>query len=82
MSLIINAILGLIAGVIAKFIMKTGPSSLIFTACLGIAGSIVGTMIGQMLGMYKSHNDAAGIIFSVLGAMLLLWAYGKFFVKK
>ncbi len=81
MSLIINAIIGLIAGIVAKMIMKTGPSGMLLTACLGIAGSILGTFIGQTLGLYK-RGDIAGFIASVIGAVILLWGYGKFVAKK
>ncbi len=82
MDLIINALIGVVVGFIAKSIMKTGPSGFLLTACLGIAGSMVGTYAGKMLGMYKTTGDIAGFIASVLGAMLLLFVYGKFIAKK
>jgi uncharacterized membrane protein YeaQ/YmgE (transglycosylase-associated protein family) len=81
MDLLVNAIVGLIVGVLAKWIMKTGPSGLILTACLGIAGSMVGTVLFRAIGLDKA-GDGVGIIGSVIGAVILLWAYGKFLVKK
>ncbi len=81
MSLIFNVIAGLIAGFLAKALMKTGPSGVILTACLGIAGSIVGALLFGLVGLDKA-GDGVGIIGSVIGAVLLLWGYGKFVAKK
>jgi uncharacterized membrane protein YeaQ/YmgE (transglycosylase-associated protein family) len=80
MDLIVNAIVGLIVGVVAKWIMKTGPSGILLTACLGIAGSIVGGILFNAIGL--GSGGASGIIGSVIGAVLLLWGYGKFLAKK
>ncbi len=79
-SLIGNVIAGLIAGFLAKAIMKTGPDGWIMTAVLGIAGSIVGGLLFNLVGV--GAGGASGIIGSIIGAVLLLWAYGKFMPKK
>lgn len=68
-------IAGLIVGVLAKLVMPgRDPGGIIITILLGIAGAIVGTFIGRAIGFYGT-NQGAGIIMSVLGAMLLLWIY-------
>ncbi len=68
-------IIGLIVGALAKFIMPgKDPGGIIVTILLGIAGSFVGTLIGRTLGFYGS-GQGAGIIMSLLGAILLLWIY-------
>jgi len=68
-------IIGFIAGVIAKFIAPGGgPSGFWLTAILGIAGAIVATFIGQMLGWY-AEGQPAGFIASVVGAVVLLVIY-------
>jgi uncharacterized membrane protein YeaQ/YmgE (transglycosylase-associated protein family) len=68
-------IIGLIVGAIAKFIMPgKDPGGIIITILIGIAGSFVGTLIGRALGFYGS-GQGAGIIMSILGAVLLLWIY-------
>jgi uncharacterized membrane protein YeaQ/YmgE (transglycosylase-associated protein family) len=68
-------IIGLIVGAIAKLIMPgRDPGGIIITILIGIAGSFVGTLIGRALGFY-SAGQGAGIIMSILGAVLLLWIY-------
>lgn len=68
-------IVGLIVGAIAKLLMPgRDPGGFIITILLGIAGSFVGTLIGRTLGLYGS-GQGAGIIMSILGAVLLLWIY-------
>lgn len=82
MNLLYTAIIGLIAGAIAKFLMPgKDPGGLIITTVLGIAGAFVGTWIGQTVGWYQA-GATAGFVASVVGAMLLLWAYRMFSGRK
>ena len=68
-------IAGLVVGVLAKLVMPgRDPGGIIITILLGIAGAIVGTFIGRAIGFYGA-NQGAGIIMSILGAMVLLWIY-------
>jgi uncharacterized membrane protein YeaQ/YmgE (transglycosylase-associated protein family) len=68
-------IIGLVVGAIAKLVMPgKDPGGIIVTILLGIAGSFVGTLIGRALGLYRP-GQGAGIIMSILGAVLLLWIY-------
>ncbi len=77
-----TVVIGFIAGSIAKFFMGgKGPSGFLFTAVLGIAGSIVATIIGQTMGLYK-EGSPAGMIASVVGAVILLFVYGMVTKKK
>lgn len=71
-------IVGLIVGALAKLVMpgKDGGGIWI-TIALGIAGAFVGTMIGRLTGFY-AQNQAAGWIMSVIGAVVLLWAFRMF----
>ena len=82
MGLIWTIIVGLIVGAIARAIMPGAQTmGWIMTSLLGIGGSIVGGLISSMI--WKSPDGRfhpAGIILSVIGAMLLLWAYTKFAV--
>ena len=66
-------IVGLIAGVIAKSVMHV-QMTIFWTIVLGIIGSILG---GAITHMFSRPADArfhpAGIIFSTLGAILVLF---------
>ena len=75
MSIIWTIVIGFIVGLLAKLVMPgKDPGGIIVTILLGIAGSFVGTLIGRTLGLYRS-GQGAGIIMSILGAVLLLWIY-------
>jgi uncharacterized membrane protein YeaQ/YmgE (transglycosylase-associated protein family) len=70
-------VFGLIVGVIAKLLMPgPDPGGMLLTILLGVAGALLGGFLGRAIGLY-GPNDAAGIIMSVLGAILLLFAYRK-----
>ena len=70
-----TAIIGLIAGSIAKLLMPgKDPGGIVITILLGVAGSIAATFLGKLLGLYN-EGDSAGFIASILWAMLLLWIY-------
>lgn len=75
MSIIMTIVIGLIVGVVAKFLMPgRDPGGFIITALLGIVGSVVANYLGHAMGWY-SANDGAGFIASVIGAMILLGIY-------
>ena len=70
-------VFGLLVGVIAKLLMPgRDPGGMIVTMLLGIAGAVLGGFIGRAMGLY-GPQDAAGIFMSILGAVLLLFAYRK-----
>jgi len=68
-------IIGLVVGALAKLIMPgKDPGGFIVTSRLGIAGSLVATWLGRVVGLY-GEGQAAGFIMSVIGAILLLAIY-------
>jgi len=68
-------LIGLIIGVVAKFLMPgKDPGGFIITILLGVAGSVVATWLGRAIGWYQ-EGQSAGFIMSVLGAVLLLAIY-------
>ena len=73
-------IVGLVVGAIARWIMP-GVENMgwLMTALLGIAGSFVGGFIARLFS--KPADGAivhpAGLILSVIGAMILLYAARK-----
>ena len=71
-------IIGLIAGAIARWIMPgPDPMGWLGTIVLGIVGSLVG---GTILGLVAGGGlelSAAGIIGSILGALLVLFVWRR-----
>ncbi|TDK65359.1 GlsB/YeaQ/YmgE family stress response membrane protein [Sapientia aquatica] len=75
MHIIWTILIGLIAGVIAKFILPgNNPGGFILTSLLGIAGSVVATYLGHFVGWYQA-GESAGFIGAVVGAIVLLGLY-------
>lgn len=72
-------VIGLLGGAIAKAIMpgKQGGGWLA-TMLLGIAGALLGGFIGGLILdiSYSKIFSFGGLIFSVLGALLILFIYG------
>ena len=68
-------LIGLVIGAVAKLLMSgKDPGGFIVTMLLGIAGSLVATWLGRVVGLYQ-EGQSAGFIMSVAGAVLLLALY-------
>jgi uncharacterized membrane protein YeaQ/YmgE (transglycosylase-associated protein family) len=72
-------VLGLIVGILAKWIMPgPDPGGLVMTALLGIAGAFVGGFIGSQLGLGSFTGFNVGsLALATGGAVLLLWGHRK-----
>ncbi|MBD2811585.1 GlsB/YeaQ/YmgE family stress response membrane protein [Xenorhabdus sp. Vera] len=72
-------IFGLIAGILAKWIMPGNNSSgIIMTVILGIVGAVVGGYISTFFGMGKVDGFNFGsFIIAVVGAIIILFVYHK-----
>ncbi|HEX8713757.1 MAG TPA: GlsB/YeaQ/YmgE family stress response membrane protein [Terracidiphilus sp.] len=71
-------LIGLVVGALAKLIMPgKDPGGFIVTILLGIAGSLLATWVGQLVGWY-SAGQSAGFIMSLIGAIVLLAIYRLF----
>ncbi|TCB74779.1 GlsB/YeaQ/YmgE family stress response membrane protein [Acinetobacter sp. ANC 4173] len=80
-SLIVAIIVGFIAGLIARALHPgDDKAGFLVTTLLGIAGSLLATYGGRMLGLYADHV-AAGFIASVIGAIILLFIYNLIMKK-
>lgn len=82
MEIIGTIVIGLLAGLLARF-LKPGKDSMgwIMTILLGIAGSVFATYAGQALGWYEA-GEGAGFIGAVVGAIVLLVIWGAVTGKK
>ena len=75
MGLIWTAIVGLIAGALAKLIMPgKDPGGIWVTMGLGVLGALVANVLGGALGWYRGGHTA-GIIGSTVGAIIILAIY-------
>ncbi len=77
MSILFTIITGLIVGLIARFVLPGKQQmGLILTAALGVGGSLAASYLGQAFGWYTA-GQGAGLIASVIGAVILLLVVGK-----
>jgi uncharacterized membrane protein YeaQ/YmgE (transglycosylase-associated protein family) len=80
LHIIWSIIIGFIVGWIARAIMP-GVQHLGFiaTTILGIGGSLLGGLIARIFSKPApgSSFHPAGFILSIIGAIILLWAWGK-----
>lgn len=75
LELIWIIIIGAVVGALAKFVMPgSDPGGFFVTALLGMGGAVVATLLGRFMGLY-GPNQGAGFIASVIGAILVLFAY-------
>lgn len=87
MSWLWMLIVGLVVGIVAKFLMPgKDPGGFIVTGLLGIAGMFVGgwlcsVMFGTHIGATGSI-EPAGFIGGVIGALILLAIYRAFARKR
>ena len=77
MGIIAWAVLGLIAGAIAKAIMPgKDPGGIIITMVIGIIGAMLGGFLGNMIGWGTVNEfDFRSLILAIVGALILLWIY-------
>jgi len=83
MGILWTIIIGLVAGIVAKLILPNsgGPSGFVMTAVLGIVGAFVASFLGQALGLY-APGEGAGLIGAVVGAVIVLFAWGAFMRRR
>jgi uncharacterized membrane protein YeaQ/YmgE (transglycosylase-associated protein family) len=74
-SLIVAIVVGFIAGLIARALHPgEDKAGFLMTTVLGIAGSLLATYGGRLLGLY-GENSTAGFIASIIGAIIILFIY-------
>ena len=83
MGIIAWIIFGLLAGIIAKFIMPgKDPGGFVFTILIGIAGAVVGGFVGTLLGLGDVSGFNIGSFLIAVGGALLLLAGYRFFKNR
>ena len=75
MHILWTIFIGLVAGAIAKFIMPgKDPGGFIITILIGIAGALIATYLGHLIGWYQA-GQSAGFIGAIVGSILILLIY-------
>jgi uncharacterized membrane protein YeaQ/YmgE (transglycosylase-associated protein family) len=75
-------IIGFIAGAVAKLVMPgKDPGGFIITIALGVAGALLATFLGRLIGWYQ-QGESAGFIAAIVGAVILLVLYHLFKKKQ
>lgn len=80
LHIIWHIIVGFVVGLIARGIMPgMQQMGLIKTTLLGIVGGVIGGLIGRLFSKPEpgSAFHPAGFIMSIIGAILLLFIWGK-----
>lgn len=77
MGIITWILLGIVVGVLAKFLMPgRDPGGLLITILIGIAGAVVGGFIASSLGIGTVVGfDLRSLAIAIGGAMLLLFLH-------
>ncbi len=80
MGIISWIVLGLLVGVLAKWIMPgKDPGGFIVTTLIGIAGAVIGGFLSSALGFGDVTGfDLRSLAIAIAGALLLLYAYKTF----
>ena len=76
MSILWTILVGFVVGILAKLLHPGRENmGIIVTTLLGIAGSLIATFLGRLVGFYK-EGEAAGFLMALVGAIVLLVVYG------
>ncbi|WP_413520789.1 GlsB/YeaQ/YmgE family stress response membrane protein [Psychrobacter glacincola] len=82
MSFIWMIIVGLVAGLLARAIKPgSDPMGWIMTIVLGIVGAMLGGFVAGLVGI-NADGGFTGLIFSVIGAIILLFIYEMIMSKR
>jgi uncharacterized membrane protein YeaQ/YmgE (transglycosylase-associated protein family) len=70
-------VIGFVAGVIARLLMPgpNTPKGFVLTTLLGIAGALLATFVGHLVGLYRPPLQGAGFIGATVGAVAILFIW-------
>jgi len=81
MYIVWAVVVGFCVGLLARALVPgRDEAGFLVTTGLGISGAILGSIVGRVLGLY-GPQDAVGLVMSVVGAVLVLLAYRRFFAS-
>lgn len=82
MGLIYSLILGLIAGLLASWIMPGGAKGIIWNTILGLIGGVVGGWVFSLLGVAEGSGFWGQLVVAVIGAVILIAIYNAIAKRK
>ena len=74
-------LVGIVVGAIARLLMPGHANmGILMTGCLGVAGSFLGGFLSRLFSKPdpESKLHPAGIVMSVIGSLILLFAWSRF----
>ena len=76
MQVVWAIIAGAVVGLVARWISPSphNPRGFVLTTVLGIVGGVVATFLGRAIHLY-GPDEGAGIIASIVGAVIVLWVW-------
>lgn len=79
MDIIYWIVFGLIAGIIANFIMPSARGGIVWLIILGIVGAVVGGYLGRLFfGVSVTGFNVTSFIVAVAGSIIVLFVLGLF----
>lgn len=82
MSVIVALLVGLVAGIIASWLMPGGASGWIMNIILGLLGGFVGNWLFGLLDISVGSGIWGSLITAIIGACILIAIYNFFARKK
>ena len=82
MTLAMTIIIGLAIGTIVELLLPShSPAELVLAMLLGAAGALIARLLGERTGYYGT-DEPLGVIATVIGAVVILLAYGAVFKRE
>jgi len=82
MGLIYSLIIGLIAGLLASWIMPGGANGCIWNTVLGLLGGVVGGWVFSLLDVSAGTGVWGQLVVAVIGAIILIAIYNAITKRK
>ena len=82
MGLIWSLIVGLLAGLLASWIMPGGAKGIVWNTILGLVGGVVGGWVFSLLGVAEGSGFWGQLVVAVIGAIILIAIYNAIAKRK
>lgn len=82
MGLIYSLIIGLVAGLVASWIMPGGAKGIIWNTILGLIGGVVGGWVFSLIGVAEGSGFWGQLVVAVIGAIILIAIYNAIAKRK